>query len=92
MTTKRCRTFATGGKPALESSILHFLEVTIIHNTNQLPFRWSKVIHPSPRTAPKFIIWLSGLVILCDLLQRAIWGHDKIGATAYANLDKKGTQ
>jgi hypothetical protein len=20
------------------------------------------------------------------------WGHDKIGATAYANLDKKGTQ
>ena len=23
---------------------------------------------------------------------RAAWGHDKIGATAYANLDKKGTQ
>ena len=22
----------------------------------------------------------------------AIWGHDKIGATAYANLDKKGTK
>jgi hypothetical protein len=21
----------------------------------------------------------------------AAWGHDKIGATAYANLDKKGT-
>jgi hypothetical protein len=23
--------------------------------------------------------------------QASFWGHDKIGATAYANLDKKGT-
>jgi hypothetical protein len=29
---------------------------------------------------------------IADLVERPVWGHDKIGATAYANLDKKGTQ
>ena len=33
--------------------------------------------------------------LLCPLLSASehqhVWGHDKIGATAYANLDKKGT-
>jgi|ERR1700683_901639 hypothetical protein len=38
--------FYADGKSTLESSKLHFLEVTIIYNAYELFFRWRKIIHP----------------------------------------------
>ena len=34
-------------------------------------------------------VW--GLPIYRPIVRRREWGHDKIGATAYANLDRRGT-